>query len=127
MTHAAPDLHVVTSLRQRFDAGQSLTNDDIGCLFDAITTLHQGRTTPSAIHLSPDQYAALSAVYSSLMHALERAGLHLQRAKAADNSGLPWVWFYRWSGCTKQGPFGTLDAAVRAAVIQVRSGAIKQA
>jgi hypothetical protein len=124
MTHPLPDLDVVSGLRQRFNADQPLTNDDIHQLFRLIDDLHQRFTTSSLIRLSPEDYAALGSVYNTLMVALRRAGLHLQRVTATDGLDLPWVWFYRWSGSTRQGPFGTLDAAIGSAILQVRSGVL---
>lgn len=127
MIQPVSDLGVVSDLRQRFNAGQPLTNEDISQLFQLIEDLHQRSTTSSLIRLSAEEYATLGTVYNTLMVALRRAGLDLQRVTATDAVDLPWVWFYRWSGCTRQGPYGSLEAAVGAAVLQVRSGAIKRA
>ncbi len=124
MTQPALDLGVVSDLRQRFGTGQPLTNDDIHQLFCLIDELHQRSPASSLVRLSAEDYAALGSVYNTLMVALRRAGLDLQRVTATNGLDLPWVWFYRWSGCTRQGPFGTLDAAVGSAILQVRSGAL---
>ncbi len=124
MTQPAPDLNVVSDLRQRFSTGQLLTNDEIAQLFQLIEDLHERSPASSLVRLSAEEYAALGSVYNTLMVALRRAGLDLQRVTATDGLDLPWVWFYRWSGCTRQGPFGTLDAAVGSAILQVRSGAL---
>ena len=124
MTQPAPDLRVVSDLRQRFSTGQPLTNDEIAQLFQLIEDLHERSPASSLVRLSAEEYAALGSVYNTLMVALRRAGLDLQRVTATDGLDLPWVWFYRWSGCTRQGPFGTLEAAVGSAILQVRSGAL---
>jgi len=121
---SALDLNAVVTLQQRFDAGQSLTDDEVRCLFEIINTLRQGRTMPTLVRLSPEEYAALGAVHTSLVHALKQTGLHLQRATTRDESKLPWVWFYRWDSHPKQGPYGTLSAAVGSAILQVRSGVL---
>jgi hypothetical protein len=125
VTHPVAD-HVAT-LHQRFVDGQPLTRDDIAVLFQAIALLQQEPPSVGLVHLSQNDLDLMAVVYNTLMVALRQAGLHLQRVTATDGVHLPWVWFYRWSGCTRQGPFGTLEAAVGAAVLQVRSGAIKQA
>ncbi len=124
MIQPASDLGVVSELRQRFGTGQPLTNGEVGQLFQLIDDLHQRSPASSLVQLSAEDYAAFGAVYNTLMVALRRAGLDLQRATPTDGVDLPWVWFYRWSGCTRQGPFGTLEAAVGSAMLQVRSGVL---
>ena len=126
MADPALDLSAVVVLQQRFDAGHSLTDEEVKRLFAIIDALRQGHTTPTLIRLSPEEYAALGAVHTSLVHALKQTGLHLQRATVRDESKLPWVWFYRWDSHPKQGPYGTLSAAVGSAILQVRSGVLQK-
>lgn len=124
MADSALDLSAVATLQQRFDAGQSLTDDEVRSLFQVIDALHQKRTMPTVVRLSSEEYAALGAVHTSLVHALKQTGLHLHRATTRDEAKLPWVWFYRWDSHPKQGPYGTLSAAVGSAILQVRSGVL---
>jgi hypothetical protein len=120
------DLSAVVILQQRFDAGQSLTDDEVKRLFEIIDALRQGRAMPTLVRLSPEEYAAFGAVHTSLVHALKQTGLHLQRATTKDEAKLPWVWFYRWDSHPKQGPYGTLSAAVGSAILQIRSGVLQK-
>ncbi len=122
MTYLATDQLV--TLRQQFFRGEQLTQDDVGVLFQIIDTLEQGCTSAALVQLSQEDFEALTVVYNALMVALRRAGLHLQRVTTTDDSELPWVWFYRWDRNTRQGPFGTLNAAVGSAILQVRSGVL---
>lgn len=124
MTYLATDQLV--TLRQRFFTGEQLTQDDVGVLFQVIDVLEQGCTSAALVQLSQEDFEALTVVYNALMVALRRAGLDLQRVTATDGVNLPWVWFYHWSGCSRQGPFGTLDAAVGSAMLQVRSGVLQK-
>ncbi len=127
MAHSPPAVDVVRALRQRFSAGQTLSHDEIGALFDAFDDMHDAPALPALIQLSSDACVALTSTHDAVLEALKRVGLHLQQVTAPEDHALPWVWFYRWDGGTKQGPFGTLDAAVVAAIIQIRSGAFKNA
>ncbi len=124
MTHLAADQ--VAMLRQRFLEGQPLAHAEIDLLFQVIDVLEQGRHSFALVQLSREDFEALTVVYNALMIALRRAGLNLQRVTATDGVNLPWVWFYRWSGCTRQGPFGTLDAAIGSAMLQIRSGVLQK-
>ena len=126
MTDPTLDLSAVVTLQQRFDAGQSLTDDEVRRLFEIIDALRQGHTTPTLIRLSPEEYAALGAAHTSLVHALKQTGLHVHRATPRDEAKLPWVWFYRWDSHPKHGPYGTLSAAVGSAILQVRSGVLQK-
>ncbi len=120
------DLNAVVPLQQRFDAGHPLTDEDVRCLFAIIDALRHGRSMPTLVRLSPDQYAALTTVHTSLVQALKQTGLHVHRATPRDEAKLPWVWFYRWDSHRKQGPYGTLSAAVGSAILQVRSGVLQK-
>lgn len=124
MADPALDLSAVVTLQQRFDAGHSLTDEEVKRLFAIIDALRHGRTVSTLIRLSPEEYAALGAVHTPLVHALKQTGLHVQRATAPQEPKLPWVWFYRWDNCAKQGPYGTFGAAVGSAILQVRSGVL---
>ncbi len=126
MADSALDLSTVVTLQQRFDGGQPLTDDEVRSLFKVINALRQGRTPSTVVHLSPDEYAALAAVHSSLVQALKQTGLHLQRVTTTDGSKLPWVWFYRWDSHPRHGPYGTFGAAVGSAILQVRSGVLQK-
>ena len=124
MTYLATDQLV--TLRQRFFTGEQLTQDDVAKLFQVIDVLEQGSTSAALVQLSQEDFEALTVVYNALMIALRQAGLHLQRVTTTDNSELPWVWFYRWDRDARQGPFGTLNAAVGSAILQVRSGVLQK-
>lgn len=125
MTHPAADQ--VATLRQRFLDEKHLTHDDVQVLFQAIALLQQEPTCAGLVHLSKDDLELMGVVYNTLMIALRRAGLHLQRVTATNGVNLPWVWFYRWDRNARQGPYGTLGAAIESAILQLRSGVIKQA
>jgi hypothetical protein len=112
---------MIGHLRQRYVRGDALTTNEIGTLFRIIDDLHHTQSSLIAV-IPADHYAAVITGYSHILDALARAGLDLEQASGGDGSYVPWVWFYCWQGGHKQGPFGTLDTALTAAVLQLRSG-----
>lgn len=124
MVYSSPDLSTIDQLHQRYVGGHALTTDEIGALFHVINgfcSTHQGLVVTAP----KDTYAAVVAGYTHILNALARSGLNLYQETAEPSSPIGLVWFYRWEGGLRQGPFGTLDAAIGAAVLQIRSGVIK--
>lgn len=117
-------LGTVADIRHRFTTGQSITHDEIEMLFHLLDDCQQTHVRRAVARPVHDDYAIMVLAYNSLLHALKQAGLYMHQATPTDECGLPWVWFYRWEGSTKQGPFGTLDAALGSAILQLRSGAL---
>jgi hypothetical protein len=109
-------------LRHRARCSPRFTLDDVCSLLDGIDAEQRVRPRSAPVTLSRDTYAAIVRGYSLLWHALERAGLQLDRMPSAASEERVWVWFFCWDGGTRHGPFGTLDAAIDAAFAQIRSG-----
>jgi len=114
----------VADIRHRFTAGQPVVHDDIEVLLQALDAYQQAHFPSTTTRSAPDAYAVVVLAYNTLLTALKRAGLDMQQMPPTHECDLPWVWFYCWEGSTKQGPFGTFDAAVGSAILQIRSGVL---
>lgn len=107
----------LAALQQRLATDAPLTAADRVLLQQIIT--HARTAAPAS--LTPAELAAAVEGYVHFQNTLERAGLHLER-ETARVVNRPWDWYFRWSDQpVRCGPFGRLDAAVIAAIGQLRS------
>ena len=103
-----------TRCRRRF------TLDDVCMLLEGIDAAQRVRPRSAPITLSHDTYVALLQGYHLMWRALVRAGFYLEPIPCATTAGRGWVWWFCWQGGPRHGPFGTLDAALDAALAHIR-------
>ncbi len=104
--------------RSRGCRRRQFTLNDVCSMLDRIDAAQRVRPRSARVTLSHDMYAAMMQGYTLLWRALARAGLHVDRIPT---NTAAWVWVFCWNGGPWQGPFRTLDAALDAALAQIRS------